>query len=61
MSLNRETSVRKTRSRTVINSPSLVFSERPKLRWVTKNDFSFKDTVRTEKIWEGVKGLRQSL
>lgn len=55
MSLNRKTSVRKIRSRTVINSPSLVFSERPKLRWVTKNDFSFKGTVRTEKIQEDIK------
>lgn len=55
MSLNRNSSVRKTRGRTVINSPSLVFSEKPKLRWVTKNDFSFKGTVRTEKIQEDIK------
>lgn len=47
MFLNRETSVRKTISKT-INSPSLVFLEGPKLRWVTKYDFSFKGRVGTE-------------
>lgn len=55
MSLNRKTPVRKTRIRAIINSPSLVFSQRPELRWVTKNDFSFKGTVRNEKIQEDIK------